>query len=146
MPNYSTPAQAPQQSSHLENLLTKFIQIQEQTNQAQNRSIAKLEAQFDQLTLQLSERENGQFLSQTIPNPKGHPNQRRGQCSVESNEHVHAIHTLRSEKTIDNRVEMTEEPQREGIFLGKSESSRKVVKPEKEDLKKNLKENAEREK
>ena len=59
---------------------------------------------------------------------------------------MQAIHTLRSGNTVDNRVEMPEEDQREKNFLGKPESSRKVVKPERENLKKNLKENAKREK
>ena len=51
---------------------------------------------------------------------------------VESNEHAQAIHTLRSGKTVNNRVQMPEEDQRKKIFLGKSESSRKVVEPETE--------------
>ena len=45
---------------------------------------------------------------------------------------MHAIHTLRSGKNVDNRVEMSEEDQREKIFLGKSESLRKVVELERE--------------
>ena len=63
---------------------------------------------------------------------------------VESNEHVQAIHTLRSGKTVDNRVEMPEDDQRETIFFRKT--LREVVKPERENLRKNLKENGEREK
>lgn len=59
---------------------------------------------------------------------------------------MRAIYTLRSGKTVDKRVEVPEEDHRENIFLGKPESSRKVVEPAIEDLTKNLKENAEREK
>jgi hypothetical protein len=50
-----------------------------------------LETQVGYLAKELGERKRGEFLAQTIPNPRGH-------------EQLKAITTLRSGKTIDKKV------------------------------------------
>jgi TolA-binding protein len=86
----------------LESALLQFMTAQQQSNTQTSRAIQKLEAttsqaiqrletQVGQLAKELSDRKMGEFPAQTIPNPRGH-------------EQLKAITTLRSGKTIDNKV------------------------------------------
>jgi len=56
-----------------------------------SQAIQRLETQVGQLAKELSERKRDEFPAQTIPNPRGH-------------DQLKAITTLRSGKTIDNKV------------------------------------------
>ncbi|XP_026398588.1 uncharacterized protein LOC113294405 [Papaver somniferum] len=76
-----------------------------QRNQQNNaQAISNLETQISQLSNLLNDRENGTFPSQTTPNPKG-VNQVNGLGSSNHNEHIKAVITLRSGKTLENSVE-----------------------------------------
>jgi hypothetical protein len=64
---------------------------QQQNNTQTSQAIQRLETQVGQLAKELSKRKRGEFPTQTVPNPRGH-------------EQLKAITTLRSGKTIDNKV------------------------------------------
>jgi hypothetical protein len=105
--NYQAPPQVVQpnpepKKNDLESVLLQFMTAQQQSNTQTSQAIQKLEAttsqaiqrletQVGQLAKELSERKMGEFPAQTIPNPRGH-------------EQLKAITTLRSGKTIDNKV------------------------------------------
>jgi hypothetical protein len=94
--NYQTPPQVVQpnpepKKNNLDSVLCQFITSQQQTNTQTNQAIQRLETQMGQLAKELSERKRGEFPSQTLPNPGGH-------------EQLKAVTTLRSGKTIDNKV------------------------------------------
>jgi hypothetical protein len=83
-----------------------------------------------QMAKELSERKNGEFPSQTIPNPKGH-------------EQFEVVTTLRSGRTIDNKVGTDETISASPIEATTSKESKKekvnappfpqrLVKPKKE--------------
>ncbi|KAI5323819.1 hypothetical protein L3X38_032892 [Prunus dulcis] len=75
-----------------------FIEGNNQRFQNVEASIKSLEQQFGQLATQISDRENGKFPNQTIPNPNG-----REDCNV--------VRTLRCGKSYDNRENRIEKEQ-----------------------------------
>ncbi|XP_026459431.1 uncharacterized protein LOC113360100 [Papaver somniferum] len=81
----------------------RFDEVQ-RNQQNSDRAIANIETQISQLSNRLNDRENGKFPIQSTPNPKG-VNQVNGSGSSNHNEHVKAVITLRSGKTLDNSVE-----------------------------------------
>jgi hypothetical protein len=105
--NYQAPPQVVQpnpepKKNDLESALLQFMTAQQQSNTQTSQAIQKLEVttsqaiqrletQVGQLAKELSERKMGEFPAQTILNPRGH-------------EQLKAITTLRSGKTIDNKV------------------------------------------
>ncbi|XP_026379646.1 uncharacterized protein LOC113274484 [Papaver somniferum] len=98
-----------QKVSSLEETLRLFIEGHrfdevQRNQQNSDRDISNIETQIIQLSNRLNDRENGRFPSQTTPNPKG-VNQVNGSGSSNHNEHVKAVITLRSGKTLENSVE-----------------------------------------
>jgi hypothetical protein len=93
--NYQAPPQAVQPNlepkNDLESVLLQFMTAQQQNNTQTSQAIQRLETQVGQLAKELSKRKRGEFPTQTVPNPRGH-------------EQLKAITTLRSGKTIDNKV------------------------------------------
>jgi hypothetical protein len=93
--NYQAPPQAVQPNlepkNDLESVLLQFMTAQQQNNTQTSQAIQRLETQVGQLAKELSTRKRGEFPTQTVPNPRGH-------------EQLKAITTLRSGKTIDNKV------------------------------------------
>ncbi|XP_026450761.1 uncharacterized protein LOC113350871 [Papaver somniferum] len=81
-----------------------FILLSQRNQQNSDRAIANLETQISQLSNRLNDREDRTFPSQTTPNPKG-VNQGNRSGSSNHNEHVKAVITLRSGKTLENSVE-----------------------------------------
>ena len=81
----------------------------EQTKKANMQAIAKMEVQLGQLATSMGRREPGQFPSHTVPNPKGAgilKNQYEvGSSSGKNQREVNMIHTLRSGREVDNRVQ-----------------------------------------
>jgi hypothetical protein len=146
--NYQAPPQAVQRNpepkkNDLESSLLQFMTAQQQSNTQTSQAIQKLEAttsqaiqrletQVGQLAKEQSERKRGEFPAQTIPNPRGH-------------EQLKAITTLRSGKTIDNKVgieldetipaspiEATTSKVREKEKLNAPPFPQRLVKPKKE--------------
>ncbi|XP_026396921.1 uncharacterized protein LOC113291624 [Papaver somniferum] len=79
--------------------------IMSQRNQQNNaQAISNLETQISQLSNRLNDTENRTFPSQMTPNPKV-VNQVNGSGSSKHNEHIKAVITLRSGKTLENSVE-----------------------------------------
>ena len=104
-PNPTYPQQ-PQRKSSLEDTLQQFMQSTQQVLQSNSQAISKLERQSGQLATAIGEREKGKFPSQPIPNPKGQFE--IGSSSISDKEEAKSITTLRSGKTFDNNVKMSE--------------------------------------
>ncbi|XP_026451885.1 uncharacterized protein LOC113352256 [Papaver somniferum] len=116
------PSQAEKKVSSLEETLIKFMEISTQNSnqssqklddfvlasqryqQNTSQAIINLETQISQFSNRLNDREHGKFPSQPTPNPKG-VHQVNGSGSSNHNEHVKAVITLRSGKTLKNSVE-----------------------------------------
>ena len=87
-------------------------QNQVQYNHTMSHAITKIEVQLDQIATSVGGREKEQFPSQTVSNPRGQlvpPNVPTGQFEIGSgstNREVHAIHTLRSGKRVDDQVQI----------------------------------------
>ncbi|XP_026396195.1 uncharacterized protein LOC113290817 [Papaver somniferum] len=81
-----------------------FVLMSQRNQQNNAQAISNLEIQISQLSRRLNDREDWTFPSQTTPNPKG-VNQGNRSGSSNHNEHIKAIITLRSGKTLENSVE-----------------------------------------
>ncbi|KAI5343195.1 hypothetical protein L3X38_011071 [Prunus dulcis] len=82
--------QRPQQSSSLEDIVKQMAINQSNFQQTTQAAISKLEVQLGQIATEISQREPGKWLSQTVINPK--------------NQEAKAVHVLRSGKIVDNKV------------------------------------------
>jgi hypothetical protein len=69
-----------------------------------SQSIAKLEAQVGQIANTLNQRREGKLPSQPVANPKGQFAYTNGATCSATHEQAQAITTLRSGRTIDNKV------------------------------------------
>jgi hypothetical protein len=105
--SYQAPTQPPASSTQsLEETMREFMKMTGQSindvrhsTMVNTQAISKLEIQVGQLASHLGERDKGKLPSQPMNNPKA--------CtigSVSTQEHAHAIVTLRSGKRVDNRV------------------------------------------
>jgi hypothetical protein len=105
--SYQDPAQALVSSTHLlEETMTKFMKMTGQSisdvrhsTMVNTQAISKLEIQVGQLASHLGERDKGKLPSQPVNNPKA--------CTIgnsSTQEHAHAIVTLRSGRRVDNHV------------------------------------------
>ncbi|XP_026400597.1 uncharacterized protein LOC113296509 [Papaver somniferum] len=80
------------------------VQMSQHNQQNNAQAISNLETQISQLSNRLNDKEDETFPSQTTPNPKG-VNQGNRSGSSNHNEHVRAVITLRSGKTLENSAE-----------------------------------------
>ncbi|XP_026383545.1 uncharacterized protein LOC113279043 [Papaver somniferum] len=84
--------------------LDDFVLMSQRNQQNNAQAISNLETQISQLSNRLNDRKNGTFPIQTTPYPKG-VNQVNRSASSNHNEHIKAVITLRSGKTLENSVE-----------------------------------------
>ncbi|XP_026459800.1 uncharacterized protein LOC113360509 [Papaver somniferum] len=103
-PSETTRDQTTQNINNLSQKLDDCILKSPRNQQNSDRDISNLETQISQLSSQLNDRESGTFPSQITPNPKG-VNQVNKSSSSNHNEHIKAVITLRSGKTLENSVE-----------------------------------------
>jgi hypothetical protein len=105
--SYQAPTQPPASSTHsLEESMREFMKMTGQSisdvrhsTMVNTQAISKLEIQVEQLASHIGERDKGKLPSQPVNNPKA--------CTIGSastQEHAHAIVTLRSGRQVDNHV------------------------------------------
>ncbi|KAF6177016.1 hypothetical protein GIB67_040914 [Kingdonia uniflora] len=105
-PYVSPQNRNPSSDDGIQALLQSNNQLMQQFMQMNQQSMSQIEASIAQLASGLSTRDKGTFPSQTQPNPKD-------QTESLHRDQANAVITLRSGKTIDNKVRMPEDKSRE---------------------------------